>query len=265
MTIHPTAVVSEGAQIENGVTIGPYAVIGSKVKIGKGTTIGSHTVIDGDTTIGENNNIYPFASIGQNPQDLKYKGEDTKLIIGNNNTIREFVTINKGTIAAERTEIGNNNLLMAYVHIAHDCILGSNCILANAATLAGHVILEDFAFVGGLSGVHQFVKIGAHAMVGGATKITQDIIPFVTVDGNDARVQGLNLTGLKRRGFTNDDIRKLKEAYNIIFRDSKTLKEGTDELKQKFADDKNIMYMAEFIEKCERGICRPKRGKNREE
>lgn len=258
MSIHSTAVISKNAVIGKGVVVGPYAVIGDKVKIGQGTVIGSHVVIDGDTTIGEYNNIYPFASLGQDPQDLKYKGEETKLIIGDRNIIREFVTINKGTLAAGKTQIGNDNVLLSYGHIAHDCIVGNNCVFSNNATLAGHVEVGDFVVIGGMTPIHQFVKVGSHAMIGGASAVNMDIIPFSTAEGNKANLRGLNSVGLKRRGFTAEDIKNLKEAYKILFRSNMRLEEAVSLLKTRFSDDKNINYLLEFISKSQRGITRPK-------
>ena len=254
--IHQTAIVEKGAVIGENVKIGPYSVIGKDVKIGDGTVIDSHVVITGKTTIGKNNKIYSYASVGQDPQDLKYAGEDTELVIGDNNKIREFVTINKGTLAANKTQIGNNNLLMAYVHVAHDVVLGNNCVLANNVTLAGHVEVSDNVVIGGLTPVHQWVKIGEHAMIGGASAVTQDIAPFVTAEGNRVRVRGLNLTGLKRRGFTDEEISNLKKAYRIIFRSNLPLKDAVDEVVEKFPEDKNLKYMVEFISSCSRGIAR---------
>ncbi|MBZ4683603.1 MAG: UDP-N-acetylglucosamine acyltransferase [Fusobacteriaceae bacterium] len=254
--IHETAIIEEGAVIGEGVEIGAYSFIGKDVKIGKNTIIKSHVVIEGRTTIGENNIIYPYASIGQDPQDLKYNGEDTELIIGDNNKIREFCTINKGTIASNKTVIGSNNLLMAYVHVAHDVVIGNNCIFANCATLAGHVEVEDFAVVGGLTGVHQFCKIGESAMIGGATRIVQDVAPFVTVEGNDARTRGLNLLGLKRRGFSKEDIRNIKAAYKKIFMSKMKLEDALNELEAEFKEDKNIMHMIKTIKSFDRGLTR---------
>lgn len=265
MSIHSTAVISKNAILGKGVVVGPYAIIGDKVKIGQGTIIGSHVVIDGDTTIGEYNNIYPFASLGQDPQDLKYKGEETKLIIGDRNIIREFVTINKGTTAAGKTQIGNDNVLLSYGHIAHDCIVGNNCIFSNNATLAGHVEVGDFVVIGGMTPIHQFVKIGSHAMIGGAAAVNMDVIPFATAEGNKACLRGLNSVGLKRRGFTSEDIKALKDAYKILFRSNLRLEEAVAEIKNKYKEDKNISYLVDFISKCQRGLTRPRNTKDMEE
>lgn len=256
MKIHPTAIVAEGANIEEGVIIGPYAIIGENVTIKKGSKIGAHSVIDGITIIGENNEIFPFVSIGLVPQDLKYKDEETRVVIGNNNKIREFVTIHKGTDARWETKIEDNNLLMAYVHVAHDCIVGNNCILANNATLAGHVTVEDNVIVGGLTPVHQFVKIGSHAIIGGASAVNQDILPFMMAEGNKTNIRGLNLVGLKRRGFSDENISNLKDAFKIIFRSNLMLEEAVRTLKEKYKEDKNIKHLLDFISKSERGLCR---------
>ncbi len=228
--IHTTAIIYEGAELAEDVVIGPYTVIGPQVKIGKGTVVESHVVIEGETIIGEGNKIYSFASIGKDSQDLKYKGEATKTIIGNNNKIREFVTIHRGTTDRWETKIGNNCLLMAYVHVAHDCIIGNNVILANNATLAGHVVMEDFSYIGGLTPVHQFCKIGTHAFVGGASSINQDIVPFVIAEGAKGGPRALNLIGLKRKGFSDETLKNLKEAFKLIFRSNLLLKDAVEKV-----------------------------------
>jgi len=254
--IHETAIIAEGAVLEDGVKIGPYCVIGKDVKIGKNTLLESHVVIEGITEIGEGNKIHSFASIGKDSQDLKYKGEPTKTIIGNNNKIREFVTIHRGTTDRWETRVGDNNLIMAYVHIAHDVIVGDNCIFSNNATLAGHVTVDSNALVGGLTPVHQFCRIGSYSMTGGASAINQDICPFVLAEGNKAKVRGLNSVGLRRRGFSNEEISNLKKAYKLIFRSGMPLKEAVEELKATYGEDKNVMYLVDFIEKSDRGIAR---------
>ena len=210
-SIHPTAIVEPGAELGQNVTIGPYATIGAHVRIGEGTSIGAHTVVEGHTTIGRGNRIFQFASIGAMPQDKKYAGEPTELIIGDGNTIREFCTLNTGTVQdGGVTRLGDDNWIMAYVHIAHDCRLGSHIIIANATQLGGHVHLGDWVFLGGLSGVHQFVRVGAHAMTGFQTRLSQDLPPFVTAAGNPAEAQGINAEGLKRRGYTPERIAQVK-------------------------------------------------------
>ena len=225
MNIHPTAIVSPEANLEEGVEIGPYTIIGPDVNIGKNTVIGPHVVIDAHTDIGEGCRIFQFASIGAIPQDLKFKGENTRVIIGNYNTIREFATIHQATSAdIGVTVIGDRNLLMAYTHVAHNCKLGNYIIMGNAANLAGHIHIEDHAIISGMTGIHQFTRIGAHCFIGGASAVSKDIPPFVLASGNYAKLYGLNIIGLKRRGFKEETVRALKEAYRIIFRSSLLLK-----------------------------------------
>ncbi|RZJ12047.1 MAG: acyl-ACP--UDP-N-acetylglucosamine O-acyltransferase [Acidovorax sp.] len=222
--IHPTAIVAEGALLDPSVTVGPYAVIGPHAVIGPGTTVGAHCVIEGRTTIGADNRIFQFASLGAAPQDKKYAGEDTRLVIGDRNTIREFCTFNLGTTQDRGvTTIGDDNWIMAYVHIAHDCVVGNQTILANNATLAGHVQVADQAIIGGLTGVHQFVKVGAHVMAGFASHISQDVPPFMMVDGNPLAVRGLNLEGLRRRGFSAERIAVIKQMHRLLYRQGLTL------------------------------------------
>lgn len=254
--IHSTAIVEDGAILEPGVKIGPFCIVGKDVKIGKNTVLQSHVVVEGITEIGENNTIYSFVSIGKASQDLKYKGEPTKTIIGDNNSIREFVTIHRGTDDRWETKIGSNNLLMAYVHVAHDVIVGNHCILANGVTLAGHVTVDDFAIIGGLTPVHQFCRVGSYSMTGGGSAINQDICPFVMAEGNKAVIRGLNTVGLRRKGFTEEDRLNLKKAYRIIFRNGNPLKEALAELESEFPEDKNIKYLVEFIKTSNRGITR---------
>ncbi len=257
MNIHPTAIVSPEANISEGVEIGPYTIIGPDVNIGKNTIIGPHAVIESHTDIGEGCRIYQFTSLGAIPQDLKFRGEATRVIIGNFNTIREFVTINRATTAdIGVTIIGDRNLLMAYCHVAHNCKLGNNIIMANAANLAGHIHVEDYAIIGGLTGIHQFTRIGAHCIVGGASAVTKDVPPFVMASGNIAKLYGLNMIGLKRRGFKEEAIKALKQAYRIIFRSSLLLKTAIEKVKNEVEDLPEIRQFIEFIEKSERGICR---------
>lgn len=254
--IHSTAIIEEGAILEDGVKIGPYCIIGKDVKIGKNTVLQSHVVVEGMTEIGEENTIYSFVSIGKASQDLKYRGEPTKTIIGNRNSIREFVTIHRGTDDRWETRIGSGNLLMAYVHVAHDVIVGDECILANNVTLAGHVVVDSYAIIGGLTPVHQFTHIGSYVMIGGASAINQDICPFVLAEGNKAVVRGLNTVGLRRRGFSDEELSNLKKVYRIIFRRGLPLKEALAEAEEQFGSDKNVAYLLEFIRKSERGIAR---------
>ena len=257
MGVHPTAIVSSEAALEEDVEIGPYSVIGPDVQIDRGTVVGSHTVIEGPTTIGANCRIFQFASIGAPPQDLKFEGERCAVVIGNNNTIREFVTIHRATAAdIAMTCIGDNNLLMAYCHVAHNCRLGNNIVMANAANLAGHISVEDYAIIGGLSGIHQFTTIGCHAMISGASAVTQDVPPYVTVAGNHARPYGLNLIGLKRRGFSDETVGYLKKAYRIIFRSSLLLSVAAERIREEIKDSPEVDHFLAFIEKSERGVCR---------
>jgi UDP-N-acetylglucosamine acyltransferase len=257
--IHPTAVIQSGAEIGEGVEIGPYSVIGKDVTIGKGTMVGPHVVIDGWTSIGHGCKIYQFASIGAPPQDITYKGEKTEVIIGDNNVIREFVTIHRATTKADKkTIIGNNNIFLAYVHIAHDCKIGNNVIMANAATLAGHVAIEDYAYIGGLVAIHQFARVGAYAIIGGASAVTHDIPPYVMAVGNRAKLYGLNKVGLRRQGFSREDMESLKKAYNILFRSSLTLKDAVVKLEDEARHSTRLAHLIEFIKASKRGITREK-------
>lgn len=257
MNIHPTAIISPDATLAEGVEVGPYSIIGPDCHIGKNTRIGSHVVIESHTDIGEGCRISQFASIGGAPQDLKYRGEATRVVIGNFNTIREYVTINRATIAdIGVTLIGDHNLLMAYCHVAHNCRLENHIVMANAANLAGHIHVEDFAIIGGLSGVHQFTKIGAHCIIGGASAVTKDVSPFVMASGNYAKLYGLNLIGLKRRGFTNDTIQALKKAYRIVFRSSLLLSAAIKKVEQEVEDLPEVRQFLTFIKASKRGLCR---------
>ena len=254
--IHPTAVVDPNAKIGENVKIGPYSVIGPEVTIGNGTTIESHVVIEGETIIGENNYIFSFASIGKEPQDLKFAGEKTRVVIGNNNKIREFVTIHRGTIDKYETRIGNNTLVMAYVHIAHDCIIGDTCVLANAATFAGHVEVEDYAVVGGLTAVHQFTRVGRHAMIGGCSAVNQDVVPYMLSEGNKARAVYINIVGLQRRGFSEEQIKRLRELYKIIFKKKLKLEKALQTVERDYGQYEEAQNLINFIRKSKRGITR---------
>jgi UDP-N-acetylglucosamine acyltransferase len=259
--IHPTAIVDPKAELDDSVNVGPYAVIGPHVQIGARCTIGAHCVIDGRTRIGEDNRIFSFASIGGPPQDKKYGGEDTRLEIGSGNTIREYVTINTGTVQdVGVTRLGNDNWIMAYVHVAHDCQLGSHLILANAVQLAGHVHLDDWVFLGGLSGVHQFVRVGAHAMTGFQTRLAQDLPPFVTAAGNPAQAQGVNQEGLRRRGYTPERIAVVKQMHRLVYRQGLTLTAARDAIGGLAAEDPagagDVALMQDFLASAERGIVR---------
>ena len=225
--IHKTAIVSQKAEIADNVCVGPFCVIGEGVNIKKGSKLISNVIIEGNTEIGEHCTIYPFATIGLPPQDLKYKNEKTGVKIGKHNIIREYASIHRASVAGDGlTEIGDANFLMAYVHVAHDCKIGSSIAMANAATLAGHVVVEDFAFIGGVVAIHQFTRIGAYSMVGGFSGIGQDIPPYTMASGSRAKLYGLNVIGLKRHGFTDEAINNLKKAYKILFREKRTLKDA---------------------------------------
>lgn len=257
MAIHPTAVISPGAQIAPDVEIGPYCVIGGNVKIGAGCVLKSHVVIDGLTTIGERNTFFPMAAIGQKTQDLKYKeGNKCYLEIGSDNVVREFATIHCATQDGSKTIVGNHNLIMAYCHIAHECILGDNIIMSNAATLAGHVQVGDYAVLSGMAGVHQFCRIGKMAMIGGCTKVTMDVAPFTLVDGVPPRCATINRVRMARLGISAETIAKMNQAYKIIFRQEMKLKDAVEKLKQDFPDVPEIMELADFLTKCERGLTR---------
>jgi UDP-N-acetylglucosamine acyltransferase len=257
MKIHPTAIISPDATLAEGVEVGPYSVIGPDCHIGKNTLIGPHVVIESHTDIGEGCRISQFASLGGAPQDLKYRGEKTRVVIGNHNTIREFVTIHRATAAdIGVTLIGDHNLLMAYCHVAHNCTLGDRIVMANGANLGGHVHVEDFAIISGLSGIHQFTRIGAHCIIGGASAVTKDIPPYVIASGNYAKLFGLNLIGLKRRGFSTEAIQALRAAYRIIFRSSLLLSVAIHKVEQEVDDLPEIRKFLDFIRKSERGICR---------
>ena len=252
--IHKTAIINDGAQIAEDVTIGAYTIIGSNVKIGSGTTIASHCVIEGKTTIGKNNQIFSHAALGTIPQDLKFHGEEVELIIGDNNKIREFTLFNPGTEGGGSiTRIGSNNLFMGYTHVAHDCMIGDNCIFANCATLAGHVEIEDNVVVGGLSAIHQFCKIGTQSMIGGGSIIVQDIPPFCNTEGNRATIRGLNLTGLRRRLKNRSDIDEIKKAYKKLFESGEPLNESAKEILET-TENEYAKKLAQFVLDTKRGI-----------
>jgi len=251
--IHPTAIIEEGAMLGEDITVGPYATIGANVKIGDGTTIAAHAHIEGFTTIGKRNRIFPYAAVGTIPQDLKFDGEESELIIGDDNTIREFTLLNPGTKGGGMvTKIGNHNLLMGYVHLGHDVILGDHCILANGATLAGHVELGNHVVIGGLTPVHQFVHIGDYAMIGGASAVAQDIPPFCLAEGNRAVLRGLNLTGLRRK-IEREEINALKSAYRELFEQGKPLQEVAQELFES-SESPYVKSLCMFIKTSKRGI-----------
>jgi UDP-N-acetylglucosamine acyltransferase len=257
--IHPSAIVHPKASLGTDVSVGPYCIVGPDVVLKDRVRLVNHVSIEGRTTIGEDSVIYPFASLGQAPQDLKYKGEPSTLEIGARNRIREHVTMNPGTEGGGMvTRVGNDGLFMVGAHVAHDCILGDHIIIANNGTLAGHVTMGDYAFVGGISAVHQFVRIGAHAWIGGMTGVERDVIPFGQVMGDRARLTGLNLVGMERRGFARDDIQNMRSAYRILFSADGTLAERADEVAKIYAANPYVIEMVDFVRvKSSRGLCQP--------
>lgn len=255
--IHPSAIIEQGAVIGAGAHIGPFCYVGSQVEIGAGTVLKSHVVVNGITRIGYDNEIYQFASIGEVNQDLKYAGEPTRVEIGDRNRIRESVTIHRGTEQGSGlTKVGNDNLLMVNVHIAHDCIVGNFCVLANNATLAGHVEIDDHAIIGGMSAIHQFCIIGAHVMVGGCSGVAQDVPPFIIAQGNHATPFGVNAVGLKRRGFDKDEIQAIRNAYKILYRSEKTLDEAKTEIEALAQQQPVVRQYLDFLARSSRGIIR---------
>jgi UDP-N-acetylglucosamine acyltransferase len=255
--IHATAIVDKRAEIAGDVEIGPYCLVGAGAKIGRGTKLRSHVVVQGRTTLGEGNTIFPFASVGSAPQDLKYKGEPSELLIGDRNTIREYVSLNPGTAGGGMvTRVGNENLFMMYCHIAHDCVLGNRNVIANGATLGGHVVIQDHVIVGGLVGVHQFVKIGSSAILGAGSMVSKDVPPFCNATGDRARLCGLNLEGLRRRGFDKAKVDTLKKAYRIIFKSKLTTAEALNKIRAEMAPSEEIDQLISFIESSQRGVCR---------
>ena len=255
--IHPTAIVDKRAKLGADVSVGPYSVIDGDVEVGEGTTIGAHNVITGHTRIGRDNRIFHFCSIGEANQDKKYKGEPTRLEVGDRNTIREYCTMNRGTVQEQGvTTVGSDNWIMAYCHVAHDCIVGNHTVFANHATLAGHVEIGDHAILGGFVGVHQFVKVGAHVMLGIASVITQDVPPYVTIAGQPAAPHGINSEGLKRRGFTPEAITALKRAYKTLYKSGLTLADAKAEIAQQAAEAPEVQPLLAFLEGSTRGILR---------
>lgn len=259
--VHASALVDVQAELADDVEIGPYAIIGPRVRIGAGTKIGAHAVISGRTTIGRSNRIFSHAAIGGVPQDKKYAGEDTELVIGDGNTVREFCTFNSGTAQGGGvTRVGSDNWVMAYAHVAHDCRVGDHCVIANAVTLAGHVEIGDWVILGGLTGVHQFVRVGSHSMAGGGTVLLQDLPPFVICNGNPASAHGLNSEGLKRRGFSPEAIATLRRAYKAIYKEGLSAAQACDRMMRiaeevpAFAGD--LHTLADFVRTSTRGIVR---------
>jgi UDP-N-acetylglucosamine acyltransferase len=255
--VHPTAIVDARAEIDGDVQIGPYCVIGAGVRIGKGCRVHSHAVISGRTTLGEGNVVFPFASIGDTPQDLKYKGEPSELLIGNRNTIREYVSLNPGTTGGGMvTRVGDQNLLMMQCHIAHDCLLGDRNVVANGATLGGHVVIEDFVIVGGLVGIHQFVRIGTGAILGAGSMVSKDVPPYCNATGDRAKLHGLNLEGLKRRGFDKTVIALLRKAYRIVFQSALRTEDALKKIREELPSIPEIEKFVSFIAQSRRGVCR---------
>lgn len=255
--IDPRATIDSTAQLDEGVKVGPFTVIGPDVTIGKGTTLESHVVIKGPTHIGEDNHIFQFASVGEDPQDKKYAGEATHLEIGDRNVIREYATINRGTVqGGGETRIGNDNLLMAYIHIAHDCLLSNHIIMANGASMGGHVSIHDHAILGGFAMVHQFCRVGAHSFAGVGAFFSKDLPPYVMAAGHPAKPYGINSEGLRRRGFDEDSILRIKRAYKLIYQSKKRLTEAVDELREMARQAPELEILVDFIASSERSILR---------
>jgi UDP-N-acetylglucosamine acyltransferase len=252
--VHGTAIVREGAQLGNNVSVGPYSIIGENVRIGDGTVIGSNALIDGNTVMGKNNRVYHGAVIGSPPQDLKYRGARSYVRIGDNNIFREFVTVNSATDEGDSTVIGDQCLLMAYVHVAHDCIVKDNVILANAVNLAGHVTIHEYATLGGIVPVHQFVRIGTHAFIGGGSRIAKDVPPYIKVAGNPPLVSGLNLVGLRRRGFGDEQIEHLKKVYKLLFRNGLNVSQALEKIERDISSTPETKVLINFIRSSQRGI-----------
>jgi UDP-N-acetylglucosamine acyltransferase len=256
-TVHPTAVIHPGARLHPTVQLGPYAVIGPNVELGAGTTVGPHSVIEGRTRIGERNRVFQFASVGAQPQDLKYAGEDSELHIGDENLIREFTTLHKGTAGGGGvTRIGNGNLFMAYSHVAHDCQVGNDSVFANSATLGGHVEIGDHVILGGLAAVHQFTRIGRHAFVAGGSMVVMDVPPYCTAQGDRAELVGINSVGLARHGFSEEQIGQIKDAYRVLFRSKLPLDEALERLRTDFGGSPEIEVLLAFVASSKRGLTR---------
>ena len=256
MSIHPTALISKKAKLGQGVCVGPYAVIGDEVVIGEGTVIGAHCVVSGKTTLGEHCQVFTGAVLGSPPQDLKYKGKNSFLEIGNENIIREYVTINLGTEDNSRTVVGNNNFIMAYSHIAHNCTVGDNCVIANCGTLAGYVNLEDKVVVGGMVAIHQFTRVGSLSIIGGCSKVVSDVPPYSTCDGHPARVYGINVVGLRRHSVDGSIIKQLGHAFKILFNSGLSLPNALQKLSGEEFTSVEVSHLIEFVKNSKRGVCR---------
>jgi UDP-N-acetylglucosamine acyltransferase len=257
VSIDPRAVVSPDAVIAEGVAIGPFSVIGPGVSIGPGSWVGPHAVINGPTVLGAGNKVFQFASIGEAPQDKKYAGEPTRLVVGDRNVFREYVTVNRGTVTGiGETRIGNDNLLLAYTHVAHDCVLGDNIVLSNAVNLAGHVEVGDWVIMGGYAGAHQFSRIGAHAFIGNNTSVIRDIPPYVLATGHPAEPRSVNLEGLKRRGFTEEQMRAIRNAYRVLYRSELKLEDAMTQLRELAAGQDCLAIFVDFISQSARGLAR---------
>jgi UDP-N-acetylglucosamine acyltransferase len=257
--IHPTALIDPSARIEGGVVIDPYAIVGRHVSIGEGTRIGAFTVVGDHTSIGPRNRIFHHATVGSESQDLKYSGEKTYLILGESNVIREYATLNRATGEGQATIVGNGNVFMAYSHLAHNCMVHNHCIFANAAEVGGHVMVEDYAILGGLAAIHQFCRIGAHSIVGAASKVTQDVPPFLIADGHPVRPHGLNRIGLRRRSFTPEEMHDIDSAYKIVYDRSLLLDQAIERLRRDYPGAPHIEQIVEFLERTDRGIIRPRK------
>lgn len=252
--VHATALVDDGASLGCGVVVGPYSIVGPGVTLGAGTTLGSHVLIERDTVVGQDCQVFQGAVLGTDPQDLKFKGERTTLEVGDRTVVREYVTVNRGTAASGRTAVGSDCLLMAYAHVAHDCELGNHVVLANAVNMAGHVVIEDWVTVGGLTAIHQFVRIGAHAFVGGASRIAQDVPPYLRAAGSSPKLYGLNSVGLKRRGFSEEVRQALKASYRLLFQSGLNISQGLARAEAEIEPCPEALHLLSFIRNSERGI-----------
>lgn len=256
MPIHPTAIVSPKAKVPQAIEIGPYCVIGDDVELGEDCVLMNHVSISGPTVIGKRNLFHPFSCVGGKTQDLKYAGEPTYLEIGDDNDFRECVTINRGTGAGEKTIVGSKNLLQSYAHVAHNCVLGDHCIISSHGTLAGHILMEDYSILSGLSGVHQYCRLGRHSLVGGCTKIVQDVPPFCIADGSPAQIRTINIVGLQRRGFSQEKVILIRKAYKALYNPKLNTSQAVAELEEKWGEIEEIKQLIQFVKTSERGIIR---------